>query len=81
MKNYVRLKKGLNENESRRIFKQILSAMAYCHENNIVHRDIKHENILLDQNNNVKLIDFGLSNYIQIVGSTGLHSSFCGTPA
>ena len=42
--------------------KQILSAIAYCHDKNIVHRDIKPENILLDSLDDsaiLKVIDFG----------------------
>jgi serine/threonine protein kinase len=33
------------------------------HQNGIAHRDLKPENILLDHNDNIKIIDFGLSNY------------------
>ena len=42
------------------IIKQILHAVKYCHENNIIHRDIKLGNILIDSNLHVTLIDFGL---------------------
>jgi serine/threonine protein kinase len=62
----------------RKFFQQVVSAVNYCHEKNIIHRDIKHKNILLDKDLNVKLIDFGLSNFT-IEG--GLRSTFCGTPA
>ena len=43
--------------------KQVLSAVAYCHQKNICHRDLKPENILLDSknNNSIKVIDFGTS--------------------
>jgi serine/threonine protein kinase len=43
------------------IFKQLLSALKYLQSNSIIHRDIKPDNILLDQNNEVKLSDFGIS--------------------
>ena len=52
------------ENDLRKIMKQILSAVHYCHQNSIVHRDIKAENILFsrkDINSHLKLIDFGIS--------------------
>ncbi|KAI6177480.1 Protein kinase domain-containing protein [Aphelenchoides bicaudatus] len=66
-----------NENEARRIFQQLVSAVAYCHANGIVHRDLKAENILLDKDANVKLIDFGFSNYQK---PDLLLSTWCGSP-
>ena len=53
--------KRLTEYESVRIFRQILSGLAYCHGLNIYHRDLKPENILLDKDENVKLVDFGMA--------------------
>ena len=62
LKHYVQSKKGLSEEECNRIFSQILSAIYHIHTHHfLVHRDIKLENILLDSNNNIKIIDFGLS--------------------
>lgn len=42
-------------------FKQILSALEYAHKNMILHRDIRPSNILLDENNRIKITDFGTS--------------------
>ena len=53
---YIVAHSRLKEREARRIFRQILSAIAYCHENCIIHRDLKPENILLDNDRNVKVI-------------------------
>lgn len=50
----------LSEPEAQRLFHQVLSAVKCCHDNNIVHRDIKLNNLLLDEKKNIKLIDFGL---------------------
>eukprot|EP01135_Chromosphaera_perkinsii_P004985 Nk52_evm29s307 gene=Nk52_evmTU29s307 len=47
--------------EIRRLFKELVSAVDYCHSQNIYHRDIKCANVLVDKNNNVKLMDFGLA--------------------
>jgi calcium-dependent protein kinase len=57
-------KEKLTEKEMAKIFKQLVSAVAYCHEKGVCHRDIKLDNILFltnDKNSTLKLIDFGLS--------------------
>ena len=70
-------KKRLSEREARHIFKQIVTAVHYCHVNHIVHRDIKVENILLDSNWRVKLADFGFSS---IYKQGELLDIWCGSP-
>ena len=71
--------KDITMNQARKIFAQLVSCIEYCHGNLITHRDIKPENILLSNADDlsIKLIDFGLANYIK---TTGLHNSFCGSP-
>lgn len=54
-------KEKLSEYEARIFFRQIVSAVSYLHTQGFTHRDLKPENILLDKNQNLKLIDFGLS--------------------
>ena len=49
----------ISEVRIRRIFRQIVSAVAYLHSINIVHGDIKDENVVVDANDNVYLVDFG----------------------
>lgn len=55
-------RKHYGEGEGRRIFRQIIEAVDYCHQHRIIHRDLKPENIMIDENGQVKLIDFGFAN-------------------
>ncbi|XP_078069666.1 uncharacterized protein LOC144493964 [Mustelus asterias] len=73
-------KKKLEEREVRKYTRQILSAVEHLHRHAIVHRDLKIENFLLDENNNIKIVDFGLSNTLKN-DSQELLNTQCGSPA
>ncbi|KAM7283366.1 serine/threonine-protein kinase SIK2 isoform X1 [Ixodes scapularis] len=62
---------------ARRKFWQVLSAVEYCHSNRVVHRDLKAENLLLDCNMNIKLADFGFSNFFS---PDDYLTTWCGSP-
>ena len=55
---YLSDKKCLEEKEAKRIFRQIATAVYYCHKNNICHRDLKLENILLDEKGGAKVSSY-----------------------
>jgi len=67
----------LPEKEACKFFQQIISGIEYLHELGIVHRDLKPENLLIDHENNIKLVDFGLSNTYQ---QGSLLKTACGSP-
>ncbi|KAM8831835.1 uncharacterized protein AB9W97_003240 [Spinachia spinachia] len=75
-------RKRLEEKEVRRYTRQILSAVEHLHQHGIVHRDLKIENFLLDEHNNIKIVDFGLSNTVKAESlSLELLNTQCGSPA
>lgn len=61
LKEYIDQNSPLSTEESLRIFEQLVNALQHAHENNVIHRDIKPHNILLDTKHNVRVTDFGLA--------------------
>ncbi|KAI8970572.1 Pkinase-domain-containing protein, partial [Trametes punicea] len=73
---YLAEKGRLSEEETRVLFGQLCLAVAYVHEKGIVHRDLKLENVLLDERCRVKLGDFGFTREFE---RGSLLETFCGT--
>ncbi|XDV14894.1 hypothetical protein PO909_015065 [Leuciscus waleckii] len=77
---YIIAKDRLPEEETRGFFRQIISALAYVHSQGYAHRDLKPENLLIDEDHNLKLIDFGLC--AKPKGGLGFELlTCCGSPA
>lgn len=74
---YIARNGRMTEAMAKKKFWQILSAVEYCHNHHIVHRDLKAENLLLDEKMNVKIADFGFSNYYSVNDRL---KTWCGSP-
>lgn len=71
----IEFKSNMTEFEAKLIFKQIVSGIKHLHDQGIVHRDIKDENVIVDSKGFVKLIDFGSAAYVK----SGPFDVFVGT--
>ena len=70
----------LEEKEARFYFQQIISAVHFCQTQHVAHRDLKLENVLVDQNGKIKISDFGLSCLFKIDSETlSMMHTTCGT--
>jgi serine/threonine protein kinase len=74
----LKAKSRFTEGEARRIFGQIVAAVAYCHRENIIHRDLKLENIFVKKTDKSALVckigDFGLARFLEVQANSN-----CGT--
>ncbi|KXS10524.1 Pkinase-domain-containing protein [Gonapodya prolifera JEL478] len=79
------LRRGRMDDRSllaKRLFRQVVEAVKYCHDKNLVHRDLKLENVMLtDDMGNVKLIDFGFTREVALPTQKQLLDTYCGSVA
>lgn len=76
---YILANRYLKEKDASRLFAQLISGVDYLHQKNIVHRDLKLENLLLDKHRNIIITDFGFANRFQGDGGDKMLTS-CGSP-
>ncbi|CAF1567423.1 unnamed protein product, partial [Didymodactylos carnosus] len=78
LEKYLKIKRTLNENETRVYVKQVIEGLQYLHDHGILHRDIKLQNLLLTENYNIKIADFGLAKKVETIDEK--NHTMCGTP-
>uniref|UniRef100_A0A6J0VD57 non-specific serine/threonine protein kinase n=1 Tax=Pogona vitticeps TaxID=103695 RepID=A0A6J0VD57_9SAUR len=80
---FIKTKGALPEEIGRKMFRQLCCAIKYCHDADIVHRDLKCENLLLDKDYHIKLSDFGFSKRLtrDDEGKIIYSKTFCGSAA
>lgn len=74
----MKKRQHLDEDTAQRIFKQVVHGIAHCHCRSVLHRDIKLDNILMDENEGIKICDFGVS---RLITKNQSIQEQCGTPA
>ncbi|XP_061458790.1 testis-specific serine/threonine-protein kinase 1-like [Rhineura floridana] len=80
---FIKTKGAMPEDIARKMFRQLCAAIKYCHDADIVHRDLKCENLLLDKDYHIKLSDFGFSKRLtrDEEGKIVHSKTFCGSAA
>ncbi|XP_037039597.1 testis-specific serine/threonine-protein kinase 3-like [Bradysia coprophila] len=77
----IRRESYFSEVKARHVYRQLFDALEYIHSRGIVHRDIKCENILFDDNNVLKIIDFGFASCYYRGSRGAMSETYCGSRA
>ncbi|KAF6200843.1 hypothetical protein GE061_005290 [Apolygus lucorum] len=78
---WIRRHGVLKEQHAKIWFRQLVMGLDYLHSREIVHRDLKCENVLLTKRNNIKIADFGFARFCVEDGKRILSTTFCGSAA
>jgi serine/threonine protein kinase/tetratricopeptide (TPR) repeat protein len=70
LKSFIRKKEKLKEDEALSIANQVCEGLAEAHELGVVHRDLKPQNIMMDENGQAKIMDFGIARSVEAPGMT-----------
>lgn len=76
--NYLRTKGVMPEALAVKVLRQVIEGLDFLHKNNILHRDIKLDNILMGEDYEAKIVDFGIS---KVIDPKKIMFKQCGTPA
>ena len=63
--NYIQINDELSERTCQSLFRDLMTGIKHCHDNDVVHGDIHSQNLLLDKNGSLKLSDFGLARIVE----------------
>jgi serine/threonine protein kinase/Flp pilus assembly protein TadD len=70
LKSYIRRKRTLSDSEALSIAKQVCEGLVEAHRLGVVHRDLKPQNIMIDEKGDVKIMDFGIARSVEAPGVT-----------
>jgi len=70
LKSFIRRKEKLSKQEAITIAKQVCKGLAEAHELRVIHRDLKPQNIMIDEKSNAKIMDFGIARSVEAPGIT-----------